>query len=221
VTLSTVSQNSRSYAANGLDLQESYTMNFKQTHFATSAATLKDCPADSRAEVAFAGRSNAGKSSAINTITTQSRLARISKTPGRTQLINFFEVTALHYIADLPGYGYAKVPLKIKNKWQLELERYLRQRESLVGLILLSDIRHDMKDFDLMMIDWAVHSNLPLHLLLTKSDKLKRGPAQNALLKAQKALEKHKNITIQIFSSVKKTGVEEVREVLKRWLMKK
>jgi|TARA_B100000929_G_C15441673_1_gene398219 GTP-binding protein len=196
-------------------------MNFKQTHFATSAATLKDCPADSRAEVAFAGRSNAGKSSAINTITTQSRLARISKTPGRTQLINFFEVTALHYIADLPGYGYAKVPLKIKNKWQLELERYLRQRESLVGLILLSDIRHDMKDFDLMMIDWAVHSNLPLHLLLTKSDKLKRGPAQNALLKAQKALEKHKNITIQIFSSVKKTGVEEVREVLKRWLMKK
>lgn len=221
MTLSTVSQNSRSYAANGLDLQESYTMNFKQTHFATSAATLKDCPADSRAEVAFAGRSNAGKSSAINTITTQSRLARISKTPGRTQLINFFEVTALHYIADLPGYGYAKVPLKIKNKWQLELERYLRQRESLVGLILLSDIRHDMKDFDLMMIDWAVHSNLPLHLLLTKSDKLKRGPAQNALLKAQKALEKHKNITIQIFSSVKKTGVEEVREVLKRWLMKK
>lgn len=163
-------------------------MNYNQAQFVTSAATLSACPDDSLAEVAFAGRSNAGKSSAINTITGQNRLARISKTPGRTQLINFFALDEGRHLVDLPGYGFAKVPLKVKDKWQKELERYLRQRDALVGLILLSDIRHPLKEFDRMMIDWAVQSNLPLHLLLTKSDKLKRGAAQNVMLEVRRSL---------------------------------
>ena len=169
-------------------------------------------------EVAFAGRSNAGKSSAINAITNQTRLARISKTPGRTQLINFFGLAEGRFLVDLPGYGFAKVPLSVKNKWQEELEKYLRRRQVLCGLILLSDIRHPLKDFDRMMIDWAVQSGLPLHLLLTKSDKLKRGAAQNTLLAVQKELKSFDNVTVQLFSSLKNDGVTEVRAKLDEWL---
>jgi GTP-binding protein len=183
-------------------------VNFQQTSFTTSAAQLQACPTDSLAEVAFAGRSNAGKSSAINTLTGQTNLARISKTPGRTQLINFFTVEEGKYLVDLPGYGYAKVPLAIKNKWQLELEKYLRNREPLVGLVLLSDVRHPLKEFDRTMIEWATQSNLPLLLLLTKSDKLKRGPAQNTLLKVQKELAEMPNISVQLFSSLKQVGIK-------------
>ena len=129
-------------------------MHYNQATFVTSAANLAACPLESLAEVAFAGRSNAGKSSAINAITNQTRLARISKTPGRTQLINFFGLAEGRFLVDLPGYGFAKVPLSVKNKWQEELEKYLRRRQVLCGLILLSDIRHPLKDFDRMMIDW-------------------------------------------------------------------
>ena len=168
-------------------------MHYNQATFVTSAANLAACPPESLAEVAFAGRSNAGKSSAINAITNQTRLARISKTPGRTQLINFFGLAEGRFLVDLPGYGFAKVPLSVKNKWQEELEKYLRRRQVLCGLILLSDIRHPLKDFDRMMIDWAVQSGLPLHLLLTKSDKLKRGAAQNTLLAVQKELKPFDN----------------------------
>ena len=193
-------------------------MNFNQTSFLTSAATLKDCPEQSLAEVAFAGRSNAGKSSAINTLCNQSRLARISKTPGRTQLINFFVVEYGKYLVDLPGYGFAKVPLEVKNKWQFELEQYLRKREALCGVVLLSDIRHPLKEFDRMMINWAVQSQLPLHLLLTKADKLKRGAAQNTLLKIKRELENHNEVSMQLFSSLKNTGVVEARDVISSWL---
>lgn len=193
-------------------------MNFNQTSFLTSAATLKDCPEQSLAEVAFAGRSNAGKSSAINTLCNQSRLARISKTPGRTQLINFFVVEYGKYLVDLPGYGFAKVPLEVKNKWQFELEQYLRKREALCGVVLLSDIRHPLKEFDRMMINWAVQSQLPLHLLLTKADKLKRGAAQNTLLKIRRELENHNEVSMQLFSSLKNTGVVEARNVVSSWL---
>ena len=193
-------------------------MNYNQAQFVTSAATLSACPDDSLAEVAFAGRSNAGKSSAINTITGQNRLARISKTPGRTQLINFFALDEGRHLVDLPGYGFAKVPLKVKDKWQKELERYLRQRDALVGLILLSDIRHPLKEFDRMMIDWAVQSNLPLHLLLTKSDKLKRGAAQNVLLEVRRELAPLSNVSVQLFSSLKNVGVDEARATLDEWL---
>jgi len=193
-------------------------MNFNQTSFVTSAATLKECPEQSLAEVAFSGRSNAGKSSAINTLCNQSRLARISKTPGRTQLINFFAVENGKYLVDLPGYGFAKVPLEVKNKWQFELEQYLRKREALCGVVLLSDIRHPLKEFDRMMINWAVQSQLPIHLLLTKADKLKRGAAQNTLLKIQRELENHNEVSVQLFSSLKNTGVVEARNVISSWL---
>ena len=193
-------------------------MNFNQTSFVTSAATLKECPEQSLAEVAFSGRSNAGKSSAINTLCNQSRLARISKTPGRTQLINFFVVEDDKYLVDLPGYGFAKVPLEVKNKWQFELEQYLRKREALCGVVLLSDIRHPLKEFDRMMINWAVQSQLPIHLLLTKADKLKRGAAQNTLLKIQRELENHNEVSVQLFSSLKNTGVVEARNVISSWL---
>jgi len=192
-------------------------MNYKLATFATSAVGLDDCPQDSLREVAFAGRSNAGKSSAINTLTNQTRLARISKTPGRTQLINFFCVTEGRYLVDLPGYGYAKVPMGVKNQWQRHLEQYLNQREALAGLILLTDIRHVFKEFDLMMIDWARQTGLPLHVLLTKSDKLKRGAAQNALLSARKMLEDNPGITVQLFSSLHKTGVDGLVARLDEW----
>ena len=193
-------------------------MNFNQTQFLTSASDLSECPADSEAEVAFAGRSNAGKSSAINCICSQSGLARTSKTPGRTQLINFFAIEPTTYLVDLPGYGFAKVPLEVKNKWQKELEKYLSLRKPLVGLILLTDIRHPLKDHDLVMIDWAVKSSLPLHLLLTKSDKLTRGAAQNALLKVRAQTETFPNVTVQLFSSFKTIGVAEARDVITRWM---
>lgn len=193
-------------------------MNFNQAEFVTSAATLSACPNDSDAEVAFAGRSNAGKSSAINAITGHSRLARISKTPGRTQLINFFSLGDRKHLVDLPGYGFAKVPLKVKDKWQRELEKYLRKRDALAGLILLSDIRHPLKEFDRMMIDWAVQSGLPLHILLTKADKLKRGAAKNTLLAVQEELKDRDNISVQLFSSLKLIGVKEARAKLSQWL---
>lgn len=193
-------------------------MNFNATHFVTSAATLGDCPADSLAEVAFAGRSNAGKSSAINTITGQTRLARISKTPGRTQLLNYFQVEPGRYLVDLPGYGFAKVPLAVKNKWQQELENYLRRRESLTGIVILSDIRHPLKEFDQMMVDWAVQSGLPVLLLLTKADKLKRGAAQNTLLRVRREVKELPEVRVQLFSALKNVGVVEVRPILSEWL---
>ena len=193
-------------------------INFNQACFKTSAATLEDCPADSAGEVAFAGRSNAGKSSAINSITGVPRLARISRTPGRTQLINFFLIEENKYLIDLPGYGYANVPLETKDKWQFELERYLRRREALVGLILLSDIRHPLKKFDQMMVEWSNQSGLPLHLLLTKADKLKRGAAQNTLLKIEKELADFDNVNVQLFSALRRVGIDSARKVVADWL---
>ncbi len=194
-------------------------LDFRQAVFATSAARLADCPEDSLAEVAFAGRSNAGKSSAINAITSQTRLARTSKTPGRTQLINFFTLQEHCYLVDLPGYGYAKVPLAVRDKWQKELERYLRNRQQLCGLVLLSDIRHPLKEFDRMMVDWAAQSGLPLLLLLTKADKLKRGAAQNTLLKVRRELKEVAMLNVQLFSSHDQQGVDTARKQLNEWLL--
>lgn len=194
------------------------TRSFLDSAFAISASRLAECPAESLAEVAFAGRSNAGKSSAINAITGQGRLARISKTPGRTQLINFFTVKPGYYLVDLPGYGYAKVPLAVKNKWQFELEQYLRKRQQLTGLVLLSDVRHPLKEFDRMMIDWAHQSQLPLLVLLTKADKLKRGPANNTLLKVRRELASIDQASVELFSSVTEQGVDAARRQLLAWL---
>lgn len=193
-------------------------MHFNQARFATSAAGLRDCPDDSVAEVAFAGRSNAGKSSAINALTGQGGLARTSKTPGRTQLINFFALAPGQYLVDLPGYGFAQVPLEVKEKWQHELEQYLRRRQPLRGLVLLNDIRHPLRDFDRMMIDWGARAGVPMHLLLTKSDKLKRGAAQNTLLMVRRELAGYPQVTVQLFSALQRSGVEELQQKIGAWL---
>lgn len=192
----------------------------EQTEFLMSAPTFKLCPADTGYEVAFAGRSNAGKSSAINVLTNQRQLARSSKTPGRTQMINFFSIgNEEARLVDLPGYGYAAVPEKMKLVWQKELEEYLVSRESLAGLVLLMDSRHPLKFFDEQMLLWAKDGELPVHVLLTKADKFKYGPAKNILLQTKRELEKlDLPFTIQLFSSLKKEGVDELAEVMGRWL---
>lgn len=194
---------------------------FTRATFLVSAPTLKACPPDRGAEVAFAGRSNAGKSSAINTLAGNSKLARTSKTPGRTQLINFFALNDHQRIVDLPGYGYAKVPRAMKEEWDRNLATYLQKRRSLRGLILLMDIRHPLQAFDRQMLDWAERGDMPVHILLTKADKLGRGQQKNALLAARKIVRQHHpehGITLQTFSSLKKEGVEELQNVLNEWL---
>ena len=188
---------------------------YHQAKFINSSPHLKDTPADLGWEVAFAGRSNAGKSSAINTLTRQNSLARTSKTPGRTQMLNFFTITEQQRFVDLPGYGYAQVPEEVKRKWHKLMETYLKQRKSLCGIVLVMDIRHPLTDFDWQMIDWCKHSGLPLHILLSKADKLTYGAAKNTLLAVQKTLqEMPMQLSVQLFSSLKKTGVDEVHAAL-------
>lgn len=201
-------------------MNEFYLKQLRQTAFSLSAPTFKLCPPDTGFEVAFAGRSNAGKSSAINAITHQRQLARSSKTPGRTQMINFFSVGRDDaHIVDLPGYGYASVPEAMKIKWQKELETYLVKRESLVGLVLLTDIRHPLKYFDEQMLHWAKDGQLPVHVLLTKADKLKHGAAKTALLQVKKQLDLlDLPFSIQLFSALKKDGLHELADVLGGWL---
>lgn len=169
-------------------------------------------------EVAFAGRSNAGKSSAINTLAGHTRLAYVSKTPGRTQLINYFRLSNGGYLVDLPGYGYADVPEKVKREWQALLEDYLTRRQSLVGLVVIMDARHPMKPLDEQMIAWFAPSGRPIHILLTKADKLSRGEASANLLAVRKALEAYAGqISVQLFSSLKKQGIEDVERALAPW----
>jgi GTP-binding protein len=191
---------------------------FNHASFLLSATALEHLPTDTGSEIAFIGRSNSGKSSAINRITGIKGLARSSKTPGRTQTINFFSVTDKARFVDLPGYGYAKVPLKIRERWQDTTEQYLQTRQSLKGLVLIMDIRHPMKESDLQIIHWATHCEVPLHILLSKSDKLSHGASITALHYVEKELKEYKNITIQPFSSLDKTGTKETWEVLESWL---
>lgn len=194
-------------------------IHFNQITFLTSAQNLSGCPPDTGIEVAFAGRSNAGKSSAINTLTGNKRMARTSKTPGRTQLLNFFTLTEQQRLVDLPGYGFAKVPIAVKEKWQRHLEEYLRQRQSLQGMVLLMDCRHPLQDYDRMMLSWAQSCTMPVHILLTKADKLKRGPANTTLLTVKKELESMQElVSIQLFSSLKRTGLDPLKEKLSNWL---
>jgi GTP-binding protein len=182
---------------------------FPQVQFLLSAWQPHQFPADQGTEVAFAGRSNAGKSSALNAITGRRDLARTSKTPGRTQLINFFELATGHRLADLPGYGYAKVPEEMKRHWRQLMSRYVEMRQSLVGLLLIMDARHPLTEFDWQMLEWTRANGLDSHLLLTKADKLNRGEATQALrsVRARVAPE----VTVQLFSAPEKTGVDEAR----------
>jgi len=195
---------------------------FQSAEFITSAPSLKQCPDDVGCEVAFAGRSNAGKSSAINTLTRNKNLARTSKTPGRTQMINFFQLGEDQRLVDLPAYGYAKVPVAMKAQWDRHMAEYLQARKSLGGLILLMDIRHPLQDYDRQMLNWAAQAGLPVHILLTKSDKLKRGPAQSTLLKVESFLREMDPgitlLTVQTFSSLKKLGLPELEAQLNHWL---
>ncbi|MFB9868589.1 ribosome biogenesis GTP-binding protein YihA/YsxC [Vreelandella sulfidaeris] len=196
-------------------------LNYPTARFTISAPTLALCPDDTGAEVAFAGRSNAGKSSAINALTQQNALARTSRTPGRTQLINFFSVmndTSLRLV-DLPGYGYAKVPEAVKLEWQKHLAEYLRNRFSLRGLVLLMDVRHPLTEFDQMMLEYADQREMPVHILLTKADKLKKGPANAALQKVRSRLKEWEDlVSVQLFSSLKRDGVDTLSQKLNQWL---
>lgn len=194
-------------------------LNFRSATFLQSASQLSNAPPDSGSEVAFAGRSNAGKSSAINTLTENSKLARTSRTPGRTQLINFFSLSETQRIVDLPGYGYAKVPLKMKREWNRHMENYLQHRQSLRGLILLMDVRHPLTDQDEQMIAWASAATMPVHVLLTKADKLKKGPAKSSLLGVQARLLEFGDLaSAQLFSSLKRDGLKELEKKLTAWL---
>ncbi len=188
----------------------------RKAEFLMSAPKLNLCVEDTGYEVAFAGRSNAGKSSAINALTNQKQLARASKKPGRTQMINFFSLgNPDQRLVDLPGYGYAAVPEAMKIVWQKELENYLIHRQSLQGLVLLMDIRHPLQHFDIMMLEWAYSRKLFVHVLLTKSDKLNRGPASKVLQEVQAQLKKMKlNFSIQLFSSMNKQGLEELASIM-------
>jgi GTP-binding protein len=185
-----------------------------------SAHTTRQLPADGGTEVAFAGRSNAGKSSALNALTHRNGLARVSKTPGRTQQLVFFQVQPERYLVDLPGYGYAKVPQELQAHWQAFIDQYFRTREALRGLVVVMDIRPPLKDYDRQMLGYAVQRGLPAHALLTKADKLGRGQQAQALQAVKKELFSSfgDTVGVQTFSAESKQGVEEARAVVAGWL---
>jgi len=191
---------------------------YRQARFLVSAGNARQFPQQGM-EVAFTGRSNAGKSSAINTLCDNKGLARTSKTPGRTRLVNFFEIDEDRRLVDLPGYGFAKVPVAIKKEWEKLMTQYLSDQQSLNGLVIIMDIRHPLNDYDWQMLQWCDHFNLPAHVLLTKADKIKRGAQQTSKLQTQKRLkEKGINASVQTFSALKKTGLDELVIKLNEWL---
>ncbi len=192
---------------------------FANAEFRLSAARLTDLPAPGEREVAFAGRSNAGKSSVINALAGRTRLAFVSKTPGRTQLINFFQLANGSFLVDLPGYGYAQVPAEIKREWQGLLEAYLTRRSSLCALVLIMDARRPLTDLDRQMLDWFVPTGKPIHILLTKADKLSRSAAALTLRTVRQDLAAlDGQVSAQLFSSLNKSGVEEAEETIGAWL---
>lgn len=191
---------------------------FQGIKFYTTVNQLKDLPKTTGIEVAFAGRSNAGKSSAINTLTRRNRLAFVSKMPGRTQHINYFQLINGSYLVDLPGYGYAKVPPSIRQHWQHLLSTYLQTRSNLFGLILIMDARHPLTELDQKMLEWFSMTKKPVHILLSKSDKLTRNQSMKTLMNVQNFLqERYPNCTAQLFSSLAAYGIEEALVVLTHW----
>ena len=192
---------------------------FQNAKFFTTVNHLKDLP-DTPAEIAFVGRSNAGKSSAINTLCNHVRLAYVSKTPGRTQHINFFELANGGFMVDLPGYGYAQVPEAIRAHWVKLLGDYLQQRQALIGLVLIMDARHPLKPLDVQMLDFFHITGRPVHILLSKADKLSKNDQIKTLSAVKKALKpfaERQQISVQLFSSLKKQGIEEVNNVVAAW----
>ena len=187
---------------------------YRKAKFLLSCPSLKGCPDDNGYEVIFAGRSNAGKSSAINTLTEQKKLAKVSRTPGRTQHLVFFELDEQRRLVDLPGYGYAKVPDAVKQKWNQNMSEYFDNRNCLKGAILVMDCRHPLKPFDEMMLQWCINNDVDTNILLTKSDKLKKGAASSTKLAVINAVKEIPNINVQLFSSLKKEGVSELCKYL-------
>lgn len=192
-------------------------IHYNNAVYLTSATTITQCPPDEGYEVAFIGRSNAGKSSAINAITHIKGLARTSAEPGRTQMINYFALDEVHRLVDLPGYGFAKVPASVKARWDKMTSNYFEHRQSLIGLILIMDSRHPLKDLDIQMIQWTIDFEVPLHILLTKADKLTKNAQQQTLFFVQKAVADMGNISVQLFSALKHIGVDEARLQLDNW----
>jgi GTP-binding protein len=191
---------------------------FQRARFLIGAQLDSPLPPDSGFEVAFVGRSNSGKSSSINAIVGRRGLARTSKTPGRTQQINFFDLGEERRLVDLPGYGYAQVPDEVRRQWQPLIEDYLEHRQSLRGLILTADCRRTFDGLEQMILDWCRPRQMPVHILLTKSDKLGRGGAQSALQAWRRGLQVDAAATVQLFSALNKDGLEEAREKVLAWL---
>lgn len=192
---------------------------FQNAKFFTTINHLKDLP-NTSAEIAFVGRSNAGKSSAINALCNHIRLAYVSKTPGRTQHINFFQLTNGHFMVDLPGYGYAQVPEAIRAHWVELLGKYLQTRPQLLGLILIMDARHPLKPLDIQMIEFFSHTNRPIHILLSKADKLSKNEQIKTLSSVKQSLKpfmQQQEISVQLFSSLKKQGIDTVNECVAQW----
>ncbi|HET8551965.1 MAG TPA: ribosome biogenesis GTP-binding protein YihA/YsxC [Gammaproteobacteria bacterium] len=190
---------------------------YQQTRFMKSAASQASLPPDTGVEIAFAGRSNVGKSSVLNRIAGIRKLARTSKTPGRTQLLNFFALDDAARLVDLPGYGFARVPQAVRERWRGMIESYLGRRESLGGLFLIMDIRHPLTAFDRQMLDWFLPGGLPVHILLNKADKLSRGRGLASLAAVRRELPEQ--VSVQTFSALKGDGVDEARAKLEKWLV--
>lgn len=193
-------------------------IDFRRCEFLKGAVKLSQCPPQGTPEVAFAGRSNAGKSSALNCITNRRGLARASKTPGRTREINFFDLGDGGRLVDLPGYGFARVPENMRKQWRQMMETYLSKRDDLRGVILMMDVRHPLTDFDRQMLEWTSAVGLPCHILLTKADKLSRGKSGSVLLQLRKAIAEQPQITAQLFSSLTPLGVDEAKAQITTWL---
>ena len=191
---------------------------YQKAYFLLSVADVKQLPPDEGIEVAIVGRSNAGKSSALNCITKNKGLARVSKTPGRTQMVNVFMLDDDRRLTDLPGYGFAKVPLAVKHKWQETVDEYIQTRESLQGMILVMDIRHPLKDLDVDLLEYCDDRGLPVCILLNKADKLSKSAAKTTLLEVQAALKDYRNeIHIQLFSALRGVGLKELYSILDSW----
>ncbi|HUM89901.1 MAG TPA: ribosome biogenesis GTP-binding protein YihA/YsxC [Candidatus Competibacter sp.] len=202
-----------------IHLDSATAIRYRTARFLNSVNTFSQLPPDTGREVAFAGRSNAGKSSALNLLTGQRSLARTSKTPGRTQMLNFFSVAPDRHLVDLPGYGYAQVPDAIRRHWQALMERYLRERAALQGLLLLVDVRHPLTGLDRQLLDCRAARGLPVHILLTKADKLSRGKALVALRHLERTLhDDSPGVSAQLFSALSGEGIDEALAQLDRWL---
>ena len=200
------------------DIDKSKVIDFRRTTFVTSAPDISKLPNDVGAEIAIIGRSNSGKSSSINAICDQKTLAKTSRTPGRTRLINLFKVNEGKYLVDLPGYGYAQVPEQMKRRWQKAMTDYLQQRKCLCGLVVTMDIRTPLRDHDRMIIDWSIAANLPCLILLTKADKFGVNKRKEMVGEVKTQLSEFGgNFTIIAFSALRKIGIDETRNVLKNW----